>query len=196
MTNLILRSALLCAFTAAACGSDDVPSAAPDAAAGPDASNPAVDAGPSEPLINGEPASAFYDRFVFQRTATHNEGAAEFPLVAGKNIYVVQFYLMANHDYLMFYSDGDGEVRGDGTFSIAVAPADMRRLSGTWRVDGSKLVLGALLSCDGLSLDGRPALRCRILTPPGSPGAPEGVASVWPYGLPTNPGDARWSDFH
>ena len=54
-----------------------------------------------------------------------------------------------------------------------------------------------LLACDGLALDGRPGLLCRIVTPPGSVGAPQGLAAVRPYGLPTDPDDpVRWGDFH
>lgn len=186
---------------AAACGADDAPELSVDAgpgadAVGPDAS-PSIDAGPDEPLVEGEPASAYYGRFVYERTGTHNDGAAEFPRVDGKDVYHVEFYLRANHDYVMFYSDGEGEVRADGTYSIATAPADQRRLTGTWRVVGAKLELGSLLACDGLALDGRPGLLCRIVTPPGSVGAPQGLAAVRPYGLPTDPDDpVRWGDFH
>ena len=195
MTNPILPLALLLALGASACGADDDPGTTVDGSLSPDAAT--LDGGPSEPLINGEPASVYYGRFVFEQTSTHNEGAAAFPRVDGKNIYLVQFYLRADHTYVMFYSDGEGEVRGDGTYSMAVAPADQRRLTGTWRVDGSKLVLGTLLSCDGLSSNGQPALQCRIVTPPGSSGAPQGIALVERYGNPTEPDDqVRWGDFH
>lgn len=201
MTNSVLSLSLLLALAVAACGSDDAADAPVDGAPGPDAlaidAAPAIDAGPSEPLIEGEPASVYYQRFVFERTGTHNDGVAAFPLTGGKNIYHLEFYLRANHEYLMFYSDGEGEVRGDGTYSIAVADADKRRLTGSWQVAGAKLLLGTLLACDGLLLDGRPGMTCRVVTPPGSAGAPQGLAPVRPYGLPTNPDDStRWGDFH
>ena len=156
----------------------------------------APDADPGEPLINGEPASVFYGHFVYDEIQTHNEGPAEFPLTDGKNIYVAQFYLLADKSYVMYYDEGDGEVRGDGTYAIAVAPEDKLRLTGTWRVTGSTLELGSLLACDGLSFNGERALQCQIVTPPGVSAATAGLALVLPYGNPTAPDSSRWADYH
>jgi hypothetical protein len=183
---------LICATSillAAGCSDDGDPQTGPDAAPG------SPDANANEPLINGEPASVFYARFQYESTNTHNQGVAAFPLTDGKNIYVLEFYLQRNGHYIMFYSDGDGEVRANG-YSAAIAPEDQLRLEGSWTVAGAKLQLGTLLSCDGLSVDGAPALRCKIVTPPGSSGAPQGTATVKPWGNPTTPTDSRWNDFH
>lgn len=187
---------LVCAtFTclAAGCSDGGDPPTGPDAASGSPDANP--DASANEPLINGEPASVFYARFQYETTNTHNQGVAAFPLTDGKNIYVLEFYLQQNGHYIMFYSEGDGEVRADG-YSAAIAPEDYHRLEGSWTVAGAKLQLGTLLSCDGLSVDGAPALRCKVVTPPGTSGATQGTATVKPWGNPTTPTDSRWDDFN
>ena len=190
-------SALLCAL-AVACGGDATGDDATDDStddATDDTTDDGPDADPGEPLINGEPASVFYGPFVYDELETYSEGVSEFPLTDGKNIYIVQFYLLADETYIMYYADGEGELRFDG-YSMAVAPEDKLRLTGAWQVTGSTLELGSLLACDGLSFNGERALQCQIVTPPGSPAATEGTALALPYGNLVAPDDSRWDEYN
>jgi len=40
-----------------------------------------------------------------------------------------------------------------------------KRRSGTWRVEGAKLVLDSFMSCDGFLFNDKPALRCTLGAP-------------------------------
>jgi hypothetical protein len=123
------------------------------------------DGGGGEPLVNGEPASQYYGRFAFQTIKTGVEGAAAFPAAAdGRNAYLVAFFLLPNNQLELFYAEGEGEVSSTG-WSLNIFGNAKKRRSGTWRVDGAKLVLDSFMSCDGLLFNDKPALRCTLSAP-------------------------------
>jgi len=145
----MIRLAVLCAFLAA-CGGGNGDDTAPDGG------------GSNEPLVNGVPASQYYGGFAFQTTKTGVQGAAAFPAAPdGRNAYLVSFFMMPGNDLQLFYAEGEGEVDSTG-FSINVFDGAKKRRSGTWRVDGAKLVLDSFMSCDGFLFNDKPALRCTL----------------------------------
>jgi hypothetical protein len=122
------------------------------------------DAAANEPTINGKPASQFYGQFTWQMTKGPVDGAAAFETQPdGRNAYLATFFLMPDHVLKLFYAEGAGDVSATG-WNIAIRNDAKKRRSGTWRIDGAKLVLDAFMTCGGLTLDERDTLRCELAT--------------------------------
>jgi hypothetical protein len=155
---------------------------------------PDPDASAQEPLINGMPASQYYAQFAHATTRTAVSGAAAFPLTDDRNAFLTHFFLMPNGELELFYAEGDGDVGLDG-WSLNVDTTTMKRKSGTWKVEGSKLVLGAWMSCDGTLLNDKPALRC-TLTQTIVTSAAQGRSGMWEkaFGM-KSPDDSEWTDY-
>ncbi|MDX2086504.1 MAG: hypothetical protein SFX73_01585 [Kofleriaceae bacterium] len=155
---------------------------------------PGPDARVQEPLINGMPASQFYGQFAHATTMTAVSGAAAFPQTGDRNAFLTHFFLMPNGEHELFYAEGDGDVGLDG-WSLSVDTTTMKRKSGTWKVEGSKLVLGTWMSCDGMELNGAPALRC-TLTSAIVTAAAQGRSGIWEkaFGM-KSPDDSEWTDY-
>jgi hypothetical protein len=168
------------------CATDD------DDTGGGDPTNPTPG---EEALVNGEPASTFYGRFTHATSRKGVEGAAAFTAQAdGRNAFLITFFLMPDNRFEVFYAEGPGEVSSTG-HSINLIGDSRKRRSGTWRIDGSKLRLGDLVSCDGMALDDRPVLRCTldgvILTT-----AAQGRSGTFAFGFgEATPDDTEFADY-
>lgn len=188
MNNTLCISFLALSLTIG-CGADTSepqnPQGSPDAAPG---------GGSSEPSINGEPASQYYSRFVWENSKTHNYGAAAFTSTNGRDIYLLQFYLNKNQTFIAFYEEGKGDVSGTG-YRINSDVASKKRLTGTWRVNGAMLSLGTLADCVGIFFNDQPALQCKLTNAVDSSAATQRTAVVKKFFGPSKPSDSNWADY-
>jgi len=159
---------LICIAALAACGTDDGSSSGDDTNVTPDAGQGSGSGSGSgsntEAEVNGKPASAFYAQFTHDVTHTNVVGAVAFAEQSdGRNIFLVHFFLMPNHELALFYGEGEGDVDATG-YSVAVYGSARRARPGTWSIEGTKLVLGNTMSCDGITFNGADAMECTLDT--------------------------------
>lgn len=126
--------------------------------------SPTVDAMMNEPLVNGEPASQYYNRFTHQTTSTGVDGAAAFTMTQGRNAFLVTFFLLPNKELQLFYAEGEGEVTATG-WALNIDTTTKKKRTGTWKVEGAQLVLDSVMRCDGMLFNDQPALRCTLTSP-------------------------------
>lgn len=162
---------------------------------GDDDDQPGPDGGTTTVLVEGVPADQFYAQFSYAKTQTGLEGAAAFPEnAAGNNAYLAKVFLMPSGVLDLFYSEGEGEVDSTG-WSLNVQTSTKKKRTGTWRVEGAHLVLDAFMSCDGLTFNGKPKLRCTLNQTIVSPGA-QGKAGMVDKMLGTStPDDSEFADY-
>jgi hypothetical protein len=157
-------------------------------------SNPPLDGNMQEAIINGLPASQFYGQFAWQTTMTAVEGAAAFPLTDGRNAFLVSFFLMPNGAFELFYAEGNGEVSSTG-WNISTVSNSKRRREGTWKVEGAKLVLGSFMTCDGFSLDDKPALHCTLSSSIVTPAAQGRTGTFQKRFSASSPDDTEFAEY-
>ncbi|MGE0550387.1 MAG: hypothetical protein AB7O24_04590 [Kofleriaceae bacterium] len=115
-----------------------------------------------EPLINGVPASEFYDQFAWASSESHAVGFGAFPAATdGRNEFGVQLFLMPGGKAELFYQVGVREQQGSLEITT-FDPATKKRKASTWQVDGATLQIGSVMHCEGLTSDGHPALGCEL----------------------------------
>ncbi len=148
----------------------------------------------AEPIINGEPASKFFGRFVWETSQTHNKGAGAFSRTNSKDTYVLNFYLNMDHSYIAYYGEGEGSVSGT-EYTISYDTTTMKKLTGMWSINGTKLTLGSLVSCDGITYNDKAMLRCKLVSSPGTAAATQGSALVGPHFRTSTPSDSQWAEY-
>jgi hypothetical protein len=156
---------------------------------------PMTDASMNEPLVNGKPASEFYNQFAHAVTMAEVGGAAAFPAQGdGRNAFLAQFFLMPNKKLVLFYAEGQGEVTQTG-HALNLDPSTKKRREGTWRVDGAALVLDSFMRCDGFTLNGKDALRCTLSSTIVTAAA-QGRTGTFQKGIGTSsPDDTEFADY-
>lgn len=116
----------------------------------------------NEPLVNGLPASQYYAQFAHATTKAGVVGAAAFPAQGdGRNAFHTTFFLMPNNQLQLFYAEGEGSVTSTG-WSLNIFGNAKKKRSGTWKVEGARLVLDSFMTCDGFELNDKPALSCTL----------------------------------
>lgn len=147
----------------------------------------------SETEINGRPASEFYGQFVWQSSDGKLSGAAAFPETNGRDAFALDFFLMEDNSFVLFYGEGFGKVTSTG-HSLNMFPDSYSRREGTWSISGGELVLGSWARCGGLEINGKDVLQCKlsqsIVTP----------AAVGPTGMMrlrggSSPFDSEWAEY-
>lgn len=156
MTRIeVFAFACAMALTAACGGGDDDDDDDGGGGGGPDGS-------PSEPTINGMPASQFFGQFHFETTQTALQGAVAFPPQPDtRNAFLANFFVMKNGEFKLFYGEGEGEVTSSG-WSLNIFNDARKRRQGTWSIDGTILLFGEFLRCSGAELNGEPIMNCTL----------------------------------
>jgi hypothetical protein len=118
--------------------------------------------GGSEATVNGKPASEFYAQLTNEETGGYLTGAGSFSAVEnGDNAFLVDLFLLKGGKYILYYTEGQGEVSGTG-HSLATKKDRNRKVSGEWSVNSTTLLVGDVFACEGLSLNGHSAVRCQL----------------------------------
>ena len=181
-----MKTIFLSFFLVAACSASDAMDGPGDGPTGADASI-------SETEINGRPASEFYGQFVWQTSGGNLGGAVAFPESDGRDAFVLDFFLMEDRSFVLFYGEGFGEVTSTG-HSLNLYSDSYSRREGTWSIDGAELVLGSWARCGGLEFNGMDVLQCRLTQ------AIVSSAAVGPSGImrpqsESSPFDSEWADY-
>lgn len=185
MTRFVSRSRWLALVLVAACGGMD---------GGGGGGGGTPDGSTGEALVNGVPASQYYGQFAHATTMTHVKGAVAFTLTGGNNAFLAQFFLMPGGSLHFFYEEGEGTVSSTG-YSLNTDPATKKKRTGTWRIEGAKLVLDSYMSCDGLTFNNQPALRCTLDTAIVTAAA-EGRSGTFQKAFgPTSPDDSEYTAY-
>ena len=120
-----------------------------------------------EPIVNGMPASVFFAQFAWESSRSHLVGHLSFPAAAsGANAASAQIFLMPSSRMELFYKEGveNGPITD-------FLPDTRKHRSGTWRIEGTDLVLDSFLRCQGLELNGAPETLVALGRSPGTPAA-------------------------
>lgn len=162
---------------------------------GGDSGDAMPDASMNEPLVNGKPASQFYAQFAHATTMAEVGGAAASPAQPdGRNAFLAQFFLMPNGKLVLFYAEGEGSVTSTG-HSLNIIGSTKKRREGTWKVEGTQLVLDAFLRCDGFTFNGADALRCTLASSIVTAAA-QGKSGTFKNGFGTSsPDDSEYADY-
>ena len=149
----------------------------------------------TEVLIDGVPATEYYAQFSHATTGTGIEGAAAFATTTdGRNVFLATFFLMPGGQLQLFYKEGEGEVDTTG-WSINTFSGTQRKRTGTWKVDGAKLVLDSWMSCTAMDFNDKPALYCTLTTTIVTPAAQGRSGMYRPRFGASSPDDSEFADY-
>lgn len=180
----------LLALILASCAADDEMGGG---GSGPDGGGGGPDGG-GEALVNGIPASEYYAQFLWEETATYSSGAAAFPEQDGYDAYLAHLFLMKSGERYLFYGEGEGDVTSTG-HSLNLDPSTYTRETGSWSIDGSTLLIGDVMHCDGLSFNGDDVLQCQLDRAIVSDAA-VGRTAILKIGFgESTPFDSEWSEY-
>ncbi len=116
--------------------------------------------------VHEKPASEYYAQFVWDDENKKSvSGAASFPeSEEGHNFFLLDVFLMKSGDANLFYVEGNGTVTSTGQ-SGSLFDDTQTRLDTTWRLEGTRLRIGDVLDCMGITLDGEEGMSCKLLRP-------------------------------
>lgn len=151
--------------------------------------------GGGDATVNGVPASQFYDQFTHEAAKREAGGAGAFPAQSnGDNMFHAAIYLYRDGRFFLFYKEGEGEVTATG-YSGSFRMDTAARRTGTWSLQGATLKLGSLMSCSGMSFNGKDVLRCTVDSAVITPAA-VGRSATLRLGISeSTPDDSQWADY-
>jgi hypothetical protein len=145
--------------------------------------------------VNGKPAADYYAQFNYETLKTYSSGAAAFATQSnGDDLFLISVYLFQNGTYTVYYGEGQGTVTSTG-HSANIRTASQRKVTGTWSIDGVKLKVGDLLSCDGITVDGKETMYCSLTRAVGTSAAVGKSATLRRGFSATSPDDSTWKDY-
>jgi hypothetical protein len=125
------------------------------------------------------------------------EGSGSFSAVKnGDNAFVMRLFLMeTGNGFTLFYTEGPGEWQA-GDYFVNPRSERNRRVTGTWKLEDSTLVLGNYLRCHGMETNGVPGLKCKLTSAIGYKEAVGHGADLIPAGsIGEKPSDSRWDSY-
>ncbi|MCY1078801.1 hypothetical protein [Archangium lansingense] len=144
--------------------------------------------------MNGKPVSEFYGQFTYEKFSGATGGVAAFPAQPdGINLFVATVFLMQDKSFTLYYAEGAGTVRANG-YSAEIPLDRMFERTGKWSISGSSLKIGDLMTCHGMTVDGRDALRCAMDRAVGYAAA-VGKTTTFTRATNSSPNDSQWADY-
>lgn len=126
---------------------------------------------PPLPTPAVKPAATGFEKYLYETFKGSVGGAAKFDAQEnGNNVFTADLFVLESGAFRLLYAEGKGDVAAK-SHNIAVQSDRRFAVTGEWKVEGGRLILGDVASCAVSAASARGGLDCKLERAVGYPAA-------------------------